>query len=105
MRCPLLFLSFELGPGTYLSQETLYRSQSYKRKVRKTAHFELPGMATQVRPAYRRRDLWSSNVCRSIWQVSFVPSSPAESEFYDRDAKYSMHTRAEGELMFCMQLP
>ena len=52
----LLFLSLELGLGTYLYQETLYLSESCKRKVRKTAPFELPGMTTQVRAACRRRN-------------------------------------------------
>ena len=53
---PLFFLSLEPGSDTYmhLYQETLYRSESCRRKLRKTAPCESPGMATQVRQACRR---------------------------------------------------
>ena len=44
---PLFFLSLEPGSGTGLSQETLYRSESCKRRLRRTAPFEPPGMPTQ----------------------------------------------------------
>ena len=45
---PLFFLSLEPGPGTCLSQETLYRS------IFCTAPWGPPGMATQALPAYRQ---------------------------------------------------
>ena len=63
----LLFFS-DLVPvsGTYLSQETLYRSESVKRRLRRTTPCGPPGMATQVLPACRRRFLYSSIACRSI---------------------------------------
>ena len=52
---PLFLLSFEPGSDTYIYLETLYRSESCKRRLRKTAPCGSPGMATQVRQAYRRR--------------------------------------------------
>ena len=90
----------------YLCQETLGTwSESCKRMLRKTAPYGPPGMAIQVRPAYRRRYLYFSIACRSIWQLSSAPSPPVQSEFPDRDAKKELHTRVEDEPMFCMQLP
>ena len=41
-----------LGSDIYLYQETLYRSESCKRKLRKTSPCGPPGMATRVRPIY-----------------------------------------------------
>ena len=72
---------------TYLYQETLYRSGSCRRRLRKTAPCGSPGMATQVRQAYRRRYWRFSISCRSTWQLSSAPSPPVQSEFHDRDAK------------------
>ena len=95
---------FGVGSGTYLSQETLYRSESCRRRFRRIAPYGPPGMATQVRPAYRRRYLYFSIVCRSTWQLSSASSPPVQSEFRDRDAKLELHTRAEGEPMFYMQI-
>ena len=59
---PLFFADLVPGSGTYLYQETLYRSESGKRRLRRTAPCGPPGMATQARPAYRRRYLCSSIV-------------------------------------------
>ena len=42
-----------LGSDIHLYQETLYRSESCKRKLRKTSPCGPPGMATRVRPTYR----------------------------------------------------
>ena len=50
---PFFFLSFELGSGSNLYQETLYWSESSRRRLRKAAPCGSPGMATQVRQAYR----------------------------------------------------
>ena len=43
-------------------------------------------MATHVRPTYRRHYLI---VFRYTWQLSAAPSPPVQSEFHDRDAKYT----------------
>ena len=59
----LVLLKFGAGSDTYLYQETLYRSESCRRRLRKTAPCGSPGMATQVRQAY----------CRRYW----CPPSPA----------------------------
>ena len=45
----VFFLSLEPGSDTYLYQETLYRNESCRRRLRKTALCGSPGMATQVR--------------------------------------------------------
>ena len=80
---PLFFFSLEPGSDTYLYQETLYRSESCRRRLRKTAHCGSPGMATQVHQACRRC-YWCFYIsCRSNWQLSSVPSSPVQSEFHD----------------------
>ena len=81
---PWYFLCLEPGSDTYLFQETLYRSESCRRRLRKTAPYGPPGMATQVRPAYRRHYLYFSIACRSIWQLSSAPSPPVLSECLDR---------------------
>ena len=52
---PWYFLSWVLGSDIYLYQETMYRSESCKRKIRRTSPCGPPGMATRVRPTYRRR--------------------------------------------------
>ena len=85
---PLFSLSLEPGSDTYLYQETLYRSEACRRRLRKTAPCGSPGMATQDRQACRRRYWCFSISCRSTWQLSSVPSPPVQSEFHDRDAKY-----------------
>ena len=63
---PLFYADLVPGSGTYLYQETLYRSESCKRRLRRTAPCGPPGMATQARPAYRRRYLCSSIACISM---------------------------------------
>ena len=78
---PLFFLSLEPGSDTYLYQETLYRSESCRRRLRKTAPCGSPGMATQGRQAYRRRYWCSSIYCRSTWQLSSAPSPPYNLRF------------------------
>ena len=83
----LFFLSLEPGSDTYPYQDPLYRSESCRRKLRKTAPCGSPGMATQDRQACRRRYLCFSISCRSTWQLSSEPSPPVQSEFHDRDAK------------------
>ena len=80
----LFFLSLEPGSDTYLYQETLYRSESCRRRLSKTAPCGSPGMATQVCQACRRRYWCFSISCRSTWQLSSVPSPPVHSEFHDR---------------------
>ena len=60
---PLFFLSLEPGSDTYLYQETLYRSESCRRRLRKTAPCGSPGMATQV--------------VKHIADATGVPPSPA----------------------------
>ena len=81
---PLFVLSLEPGSETYLYQETLYRSESCRRRLRKTAPCGSPGMATQVRQACRQRYWCFSISCRSTSQLSSVPSPPVQSEFHDR---------------------
>ena len=71
---PLFFLSLEPGSDTYLYQERLYRSESCRKRLRKTAPCGSPGMATQVRQACRRRYWCFSISCMSTWQLSSVPS-------------------------------
>ena len=61
----LFFADLVPGSDTYLYQETLYQSESCKRRLRRTAPCGPPGMATQVRPACRRRYL------------TCIPPSPA----------------------------
>ena len=46
-----LHILLELGSDTYLCQETLYQSESCRRRLRKTAPYGPPGMATKVCPA------------------------------------------------------
>ena len=81
----LVLLKFGAGSDTYFYQKTLYRSESYRRRLRKTAPCGSPGMATQVRQAYRRRYWCSSISRRSTWQLSSAPSPPVQSKFHDRD--------------------
>ena len=83
----LVLLSSEPGSDTYLYQETLYRSESCRRRLRKTAPCGSPGMITQVRQACRRRYWCFSISCRSTWQLSAAPSPPVQSDFHDRDVK------------------
>ena len=82
----LVLLKFGAGSDTYLYQETLYRSESCRRRFRKTATCGSPGMATQVRQACRGCYLHFSIACRSIWKLSSVPSPPVQTEFHDMDA-------------------
>ena len=63
-------------------QETLYRSESCKRRLRRINLLGPPGMATQSRPAYRKRCLCSSIACRSAWQLSAAPSLTVQSLFW-----------------------
>ena len=84
----LFFLSLEPESDTYLYQETLYRSESCRRRLRKTAPCGSPGMATQVGQACLRRYWCFSISCRSTWQLSSVPSPPVQSECHNRNAKY-----------------
>ena len=58
---PLFFLSLEPGSGTYLYQETLYRSESCRRRLRRTAPCGSPGMTTPARPACHRCYLCSQS--------------------------------------------
>ena len=45
---PLFYADLVPGSGTYLYQETLYRSESCKRRLKRTAPCGPPGMATQA---------------------------------------------------------
>ena len=84
---PKFALGWVPGSGICLYQETLYRSVSCRRRLRRTALCGTAGMATQARQAYHRR-YWSSSIsCRSTWLQSSAPSPPSQSEFHDRDAK------------------
>ena len=49
---PEYALDWVPGSGICLYQETLYRSVSCRRRLRRTAPCETPGMATQVRLAF-----------------------------------------------------
>ena len=84
---PEYALDWVPGSGICLYQETLYRSVSCRRRLRRTAPCETPGMATQVRLAFHRRYWCSSIACRSTGQQSSAPSPPSQSEFHDRNAK------------------
>ena len=70
------FLSWVPGSDIYLYQETLYRSESCKRKLRKTSPCGPPGMATLVRPTYRRRYSCYAIACWSTWLLSSALSPP-----------------------------
>ena len=100
---PWFFLYLEPGSGPYLCQGILCRSESCRR-LRKTAPYGPPWIATQARPAYRRRYLHFSIACKSIWQLSSAPSPPVQSEFHDGGSKWELQTQVEVEPMFCMQL-
>ena len=65
---PEYALDWVPGSGICLYQETLYRSVSCRRRLRRTAPCETPGMATQVRLAFHRRYWCSSIACRSTGQ-------------------------------------
>ena len=82
---PLFSLSLEPGSDTYPYQDPLYRSESCRRRLRKTAPCGSPGMATQDCQACRRRYWCFSISCRSTWQLSSVPSPPVQSEFHVPD--------------------
>ena len=84
---PEYALDWVPGSGICLYQETLYQRVSCRRRLRRTAPCETPGMATQVRLAFHRRYWCSSIACRSTGQQSSAPSPPSQSEFHDRDAK------------------
>ena len=73
---PWYFLSSVLGSDIYLYQETLYLSESCKRKLRRTSPCGPPGMATQVRPTYRQRYSCYAIACRSTRLLSSALSSP-----------------------------
>ena len=81
------FLSWVPGSDIYLYKETLYRSESCTRKLRKTSPCGPPGMATLVRPTYRRRYSCYAIACRSTWLLSFALSPPFLSQFHYRDAR------------------
>ena len=96
------FLCLEPGSSTYLCQESLYpeiykiqliyksllyRSESFRRRLRSTAPYGSSGLAIQARQAYRRRYLNSSITCRSTWQLSPALFPPVRSEIHDGDAK------------------
>ena len=83
---PWYFLSWVLGSDIYLYQETLYRSESCKRKLRKTSPCGLPGMATRVRPTYRQRYACCAIICRSTWLLSSALSPTFLSQFHYSDA-------------------
>ena len=84
---PEFALGWVPGSGICLYQETLYRSVSCRRRLRRTALCGTAGMATQARQANHRR-YWSSSIsCRSTWLQSSAPSPPKQSEFHYRDAK------------------
>ena len=83
------------GSGTYLCQEILYRSESCRRRLRRTAPYGPPGLAIKASPAYCRLYLNSSIACRSTWQLSSAPSPPVQSEFHGRAAKQVLHTPAD----------
>ena len=78
-------LSWVLGSDIYLYQETLYRSESCKRKLRKTSPCGPPGMATRVHPTYRQRYSCYAIVCRSLLHflqlfcLSFIIGMPNRS--------------------------
>ena len=86
LELPLFSLGWKSGSDTYHFQDTWYRSESCRRRLRRTAPCGPPGTATQVRPAYRQRYLCFSIACRSTWQLSSAPSPAVQSEFHDRDA-------------------
>ena len=65
---PEYALDWVPGSGICLYQETLYQSVSCRRRLRRTAPCETPGMATQVRLAFHRRYWCSSIACRSTGQ-------------------------------------
>ena len=67
-------LSWVLGSDIY--QETLYRSGPCRRKLRRTSPCGPPGMATRVRPTYRRRYSCPAIACRSTWLLFSALSPP-----------------------------
>ena len=71
----------------YLCQETLYRSESCKRKLRKTLACGPLGMANQVHQACHRRYWYYAIACRSTWLLSSALSPPFLPQFHYRDAK------------------
>ena len=73
---PWYFLSWVLGSDIYLYQETLYQSESCKRKLRRTSPCGPQGMATQVRPTYRQHYSCYAIACRSTWLLSSALSPP-----------------------------
>ena len=85
-KIPWYFLCWVLGSDIYLYQETLYRSESCKRKLRKTSPCGPPGMATRVRPTYRQRGSCYAIAYRSTWLLSSALSL-LFSQFHYRDAK------------------
>ena len=81
---PLFFSGLVLGSGTYVYQETLYRSESCKRGLRRTAHFGPPGMVFKLVSSMSPTLL----VLRSTKQLlSYAPSLSVASEICDRDSK------------------
>ena len=73
---PWYFLSWVLGSDIYLYQETLYRSESCKRKLKKTSPCGPPEMATRVHPTYHQRYSCYAIACRSTWLLSSALSPP-----------------------------
>ena len=64
------------GSDIYLYQETLYRSESCKRKVGKTLACGPPEMATQVHQACHQRYWHYAIACRPTWLLSSALSPP-----------------------------
>ena len=69
-------------------QETLYRNESRKRRLRRTAPRGPFWMATQARPAHLQRYSRSSIACRSTWQ-SYIGRIPAPLQGRQICAAYS----------------
>ena len=83
------FLSWVLGSDIYLYQETLYRSESCGRKLRRTSPYRPPRMATRVCPTCWRRYFCSSITCRPTWLLPSALSPPFCLRFITRMPKRS----------------
>ena len=70
LEMPWHILVWVPGSDIYLCQETLYRSESCKRKIKKTLACRPPRMATQVHQACHRRYWHYVIACRSTWLLS-----------------------------------
>ena len=67
-------LVWVLGSDIYLCHETLYRSESCKRKLGKTLACGPPGTANQVHQACHRRYCYYAIACRPTWLLSSARS-------------------------------